>query len=180
MAPKKRNFMDALETLSDSDGSGSASDDEPEHKTARPSVPKAQGLKVEDLERAGYKSGPSIMRIPEQQPALPEGTFKWSDGKDAKDREEEETDEDRRATRQAVTSGVDQSAFYASKLMQRAEQLKAEQKAEKEAKAKSKNLTFREKEKRKREMGMQSAGKNYVEEEKRIAREFGVYSGFDA
>ncbi len=34
-------------------------------------------------------------------------------------------------------------------------------------------------EKRKRDLGMQKSGKNFVEEEKRLARNHGVYSGFD-
>ncbi len=34
-------------------------------------------------------------------------------------------------------------------------------------------------EKRKRDEGKQSRGKSYVEEEKRLQRQFGVYSGFD-
>lgn len=34
-------------------------------------------------------------------------------------------------------------------------------------------------EKMKRDAGQQSRGKSTVEEEKRIARQFGVYSGFD-
>jgi hypothetical protein len=34
-------------------------------------------------------------------------------------------------------------------------------------------------EKKKRDSGMQSRGKSTVEEEKRVARQFGVYSGFD-
>jgi hypothetical protein len=34
-------------------------------------------------------------------------------------------------------------------------------------------------EKRKRDEGRQSRGKSTVEEEKRIARAYGVYSGFD-
>jgi hypothetical protein len=34
-------------------------------------------------------------------------------------------------------------------------------------------------EKKKRDAGQQSRGKSTVEEEKRIARQFGVYSGFD-
>ena len=34
-------------------------------------------------------------------------------------------------------------------------------------------------EKRKRELGQAKRGKNYVEEEKRQARNLGVYSGFD-
>jgi hypothetical protein len=42
-----------------------------------------------------------------------------------------------------------------------------------------KNMSFQQKEKRKRELGQASRGKNYVEEEKRLLRESGVYSGFD-
>ncbi len=34
-------------------------------------------------------------------------------------------------------------------------------------------------EKRKRDAGQQNKGKNYIEEEKRKARDFGIYSGFD-
>ncbi len=34
-------------------------------------------------------------------------------------------------------------------------------------------------EKRKRDLGMQGGGRNYIEEEKRVARNFGFYSGFD-
>ena len=41
-------------------------------------------------------------------------------------------------------------------------------------------LSFRQKEKRKRDAGQASRGKNYVEEEKRLLRDSGVYSGFDA
>ena len=47
--------------------------------------------------------------------------------------------------------------------------------------AEERRLTFKQKEKRKRELGQAKGGKgNYVEEEKRIARQFGVYSGFDS
>ena len=43
-----------------------------------------------------------------------------------------------------------------------------------------KRLTWKQKEKRKRELGQAKGGKgNYVEEEKRVARELGIYSGFD-
>lgn len=34
-------------------------------------------------------------------------------------------------------------------------------------------------EKRKRDAGQATSSKNYVEEEKRLARQHGVYSGFD-
>ncbi|RYR37854.1 hypothetical protein Ahy_A09g042766 [Arachis hypogaea] len=43
-----------------------------------------------------------------------------------------------------------------------------------------KNLSFFQKEKRKRELGQASRGKSYVEEEKRLLRENGIYSGFDS
>lgn len=47
--------------------------------------------------------------------------------------------------------------------------------------AEERRLTFKQKEKRKRELGQAKGGKgNYVEEEKRVARQFGVYSGFDS
>ena len=47
--------------------------------------------------------------------------------------------------------------------------------------AAEKRLTWKQKEKRKRELGQAKGGKgNYVEEEKRVAREFGIYSGFDS
>lgn len=40
-------------------------------------------------------------------------------------------------------------------------------------------LSVSDKEKRKRNLGQQSRGKNFVEEEKRIQRNYGMYSGFD-
>ncbi|KAJ0520230.1 hypothetical protein HanIR_Chr10g0457101 [Helianthus annuus] len=45
---------------------------------------------------------------------------------------------------------------------------------------KERNLSFSQKEKRKRDIGQASRGKSYVEEEKRLLRENGVYSGFDS
>ncbi len=61
-----------------------------------------------------------------------------------------------------------------------ARQAKMEARQERERLAAEARLTFKQKEKRKRELGQAKGGKgNYVEEEKRIARQFGVYSGFD-
>jgi hypothetical protein len=55
-----------------------------------------------------------------------------------------------------------------------------EERQERERLAAEQRLTFKQKEKRKRDLGQAKGGKgNYVEEEKRIARQFGVYSGFD-
>lgn len=45
--------------------------------------------------------------------------------------------------------------------------------------AEQKALSFSQKEKRKRDLGQASRGKSYVEEEKRLLRDSGVYSGFD-
>lgn len=40
-------------------------------------------------------------------------------------------------------------------------------------------LPFPRQEKRKRDRGQQASSKNYIEEEKRRAREYGIVSGFD-
>ena len=61
-----------------------------------------------------------------------------------------------------------------------AKQAKEEAWQEQQRIAADKRLTWKQKEKRKRELGQAKGGKgNYVEEEKRVAREFGMYSGFD-
>ena len=62
-----------------------------------------------------------------------------------------------------------------------AKQAKEEAWQEQQRIAAEKRLTWKQKEKRKRELGQAKGGKgNYVEEEKRVAREFGIYSGFDS
>jgi hypothetical protein len=81
--------------------------------------------------------------------------------------------------RHAATAGVEEDAMYARKLVKHTEKMRQEKKAEKEERAKKGLLTFKEKEKRKRNAGMQSSAKNFIEEEKRRAREAGCYAGFD-
>lgn len=68
------------------------------------------------------------------------------------------------------------AAEHAKRLREAAlrEELEARQHAREREK-----LTFNQREKRKRERGQQSSGRNFVEEEKRIQRAFGQYSGFD-
>ena len=62
-----------------------------------------------------------------------------------------------------------------------ARRVRDEAREEQQRLAAERRLTFKQKEKRKRELGQAKGGKgNYVEEEKRIARTFGVYSGFDS
>lgn len=88
--------------------------------------------------------------------------WSWSTGKDrgTDNKGNEESYEVREQTRAAITEG---------------EKLENTQTAKEK-----KNLSFSQKEKRKRELGQASRGKNYVEEEKRLLRESGIYSGFDA
>lgn len=64
--------------------------------------------------------------------------------------------------------------------MQQNLKLKADARAEHKQFAHDKRQqTFQQKEKRKRDVGQAKSAKNYVEEEKRLARNFGMYSGFD-
>ncbi|GFR48474.1 hypothetical protein Agub_g10165 [Astrephomene gubernaculifera] len=141
-------------------------------------------LSVEDLERAGYKSGPSVLFIKPPSETGPQN-WNWSNGRAAKEREQDGDGEDRAATREAATKDVEQSAELAVKAMEHAARLREGARQEREeakqarmAKEKQ-HATFNQKEKRKRDAGQSSRGKNYVEESKRQAREFGVYSGFD-
>ncbi len=64
--------------------------------------------------------------------------------------------------------------------LEQAKQAKEEAWQEQKQIEAEKRLTWKQKEKRKRELGQAKGGKgNYVEEEKRVARELGIYSGFD-
>ena len=73
------------------------------------------------------------------------------------------------------------TAARAISQFQEAQQVKRQLAEERKASAAADAaLSFRQKEKRKRDAGQASRGKNYVEEEKRLLRDSGVYSGFDA
>ncbi|CAN1233129.1 hypothetical protein LINPERPRIM_LOCUS3803 [Linum perenne] len=112
----------------------------------------------EDLRRHGYKGAPSLLRMPPPKDET-EPNWTWSKGKEQKQKDEEESFEERQKTRAALMAG---------------EQLvHAQTRKEKE------QLSFSQKEKRKRDLGQASRGKSYVEEEKRLLRDNGVYSGFD-
>ncbi|CAI0449418.1 unnamed protein product [Linum tenue] len=121
-------------------------------------------VEFEELRRHGYKGGPSLLRMPPPKDDT-EPNWTWSTGKErlaATKVENGESYDERQKTRAALVAG---------------EQLVHSQtRKEKEEKN---QLSFSQKEKRKRELGQASRGKNYVEEEKRLLRESGVYSGFD-
>jgi hypothetical protein len=97
-----------------------------------------------------------------------EANWSWSTGKDRNDKEDApESYEERERTRAAVTEGEKliglQNAPPNQLLLEKDK----------------KDASFSQKEKRKRDRGQASRGKNYVEEEKRLLRGSGVYSGFD-
>ena len=122
---------------------------------------KSAVIDFEALKRHGYKGGPSVLKVPRPKEDDTKQDWSWSTGKEKRDDKRiEESYEQRQKTREAISLG---------------EQLPTAQ-----SRNEKKNLSFSQKEKRKRELGQASRGKNYVEEEKRLLRESGIYSGFDA
>ncbi|CAM6046970.1 unnamed protein product [Sphagnum compactum] len=159
--------MDPLSVLSDASDLDSEEEEEdadakqadsPIHEVACSDVRKP-GLNYEALSRHGYSGGLSILHVPAPRGQAGEQDWSWSAGKRKNEGgETEETYDDREQTRQLAN---DSAATRRDAI--------TEQKA----------LSFSQKEKRKRDMGQSSRGKNYVEEEKRLLRDQGVYSGFD-
>ncbi|OMO55218.1 hypothetical protein CCACVL1_27351 [Corchorus capsularis] len=124
---------------------------------AKPGKQKSAALDFEALKRHGYKGGLSVLNVP---PPKEKPNWSWSNGKEGREtRDVEESFEERQNTRDAI--------------------LNAEQSANVQTRKEKQNVSFSQKEKRKRELGQASRGKNYVEEEKRLLRDSGVYSGFD-
>ncbi|XP_020182290.1 uncharacterized protein [Aegilops tauschii subsp. strangulata] len=124
---------------------------------------KPGGVDFSALSRHGYRGGPSILTV---APPKVEPNWTWSTGKDRNEKEVlTESFEERERTRAAVTEG--------EKLIGVMNPQPRQTEKEKDA------ASFSQKEKRKRDRGQASRGKNYVEEEKRLLRGSGVYSGFD-
>lgn len=121
---------------------------------------KSGTIDFEALKRHGYKGGLSVLSVP--PPKEDEKTdWTWSTGKDRSETKEvEESYEERQKTRHAISDGEKLTNVQSGK--------------------EKKNLSFSQKEKRKRDFGQASRGKNYVEEEKRLLRDSGIYSGFDS
>mmetsp|Transcript_31683 Transcript_31683/g.69246 ORF Transcript_31683/g.69246 Transcript_31683/m.69246 type:complete len:169 (-) Transcript_31683:323-829(-) len=156
-----------LSELSGSDGDED-SDEEEDTKVIEPKKPKQ--MDFETLSQFGYKSGPSVLLVPDSAGA--EQNYNWSSGRQAKEEsnDAQETAEERERTRTAMqlTDNMIEQAIR-SKEQNR---LLAEQEY-KERKAK---MSFNQREKRKRDAGQATSGKNFVEEEKRILRQS---SGYD-
>ncbi|CAM6071814.1 unnamed protein product [Sphagnum tenellum] len=171
--------MDPLSVLSDASDSDSEEEEEEEEdnddakqpgspihevalaseKNAAGSDVRKPGLNYEALSRHGYSGGLSILHVPAPRGQAGEQDWSWSAGKRKNEEgETEETYEDREQTRQLANNSAA---------------------TRRDAITEQKALSFSQKEKRKRDMGQSSRGKNYVEEEKRLLRDQGVYSGFD-
>uniref|UniRef100_A0A7S0RPI0 Uncharacterized protein n=1 Tax=Chlamydomonas leiostraca TaxID=1034604 RepID=A0A7S0RPI0_9CHLO len=176
MAQKKDTKFAGL--LDDLSGSGSDSESEEQEQEEQQTKKPKKEITVEDLQRVGFKGGPSVLHMKAPQDQGPQN-WNWSDGRQLKNKEEEETLEERRQTQERATVGVEQTAMFAQAALTHAERMREEKRLEKELKEKEKRLSFNQKEKRKRDSGQQARGKNYVEEEKRLARSVGVYTGFD-
>lgn len=181
--------MDPLAALSSDESS--SSEDEGEESVETCTNPSSKGVSVlederkdegkkgldyEALSRHGYTGGLSIMNVPAPVAEAGEQDWSWSHGNNKRkggEGEVGESIEHRERTREAVSEVAEVAATKAMAAYNFAKKQKTDAIAEQRA------LSFSQKEKRKREMGQASRGKNYVEEEKRLLRDQGVYSGFD-
>ncbi|GLT80337.1 hypothetical protein SLA2020_517810 [Shorea laevis] len=151
------------DSSSSDESSSSTSDSETDKIKSRKSQAKSGKQKsgavdFEALKQHGYKGGLSVLGVP---PPEEKPDWSWSTGREGREtREVEESYEERQKTRETIVA--------------------AEQLVNVQTRKEKKNQSFSQKEKRKRELGQASRGKNYVEEEKRLLRDSGVYSGFDS
>ncbi|KAK9070120.1 hypothetical protein SSX86_010520 [Deinandra increscens subsp. villosa] len=121
---------------------------------------KSKGIDFDALRQHGYKGGLSVLKVPPPKEDDKDRDWSWSTGKETRGANEtEESYQERQKTRAALREGEE----LAHARTQR-----------------EKNISFSQKEKRKRDIGQASRGKSYVEEEKRLLRENGIYSGFDS
>lgn len=122
---------------------------------------KSSGMSFEALKQHGFKGGLSVLGVPPPKDDDAQKDWSWSTGREGRKTEDaDESYKERQRTRAALASG--------------------EQLADVQTRKEKKNLSFSQKEKKKRDLGQASRGKNYVEEEKRLLRDSGVYSGFDS
>ncbi|KAI5315919.1 PREDICTED: UPF0690 C1orf52 homolog [Prunus dulcis] len=154
-------------------GKRKAGQGQPSKKTASQVVSGKRKSKVVDFEalkQYGYKGGPSVLSVPPPKEPEKESNWSWSTGR-------EDNKEGANGGTKKGTEGEEES--YEQRQKTRAALASGEQLEHVLTRNDKKNLSFSQKEKRKRELGQASRGKNYVEEEKRLLRESGVYSGFD-
>ncbi|RZC80825.1 hypothetical protein C5167_043430 [Papaver somniferum] len=169
-----RNEVSDDESSSDSD---SSSDSETEINVKLGKRKAGPVIDFEALSRHGYRGGPSVLKVPEPKVDDKDRDWSWSSGKlSSGSGETEESFEERQRTRAALNDG--EELLYAKTRKDREIEREKERVKEMERKEiEREKKSFSQKEKRKRDLGQASRGKNYVEEEKRLLRESGVYSG---
>nr|ACU14329.1 unknown [Glycine max] len=144
---------------SDSERDSETGGENSKGKSRKQKTEKSGVIDFEALKRHGYRGGPSVLKVPAPKEDDSKQDWSWSTGKEKRvDKEIEESYEERKKTREAISLGEELPAAL--------------------TRNDKKNISFSQKEKRKRELGQASRGKNYVEEEKRLLRENGIYSGF--
>ena len=133
---------------------------------------------------ASPHSGPSVLFVPERKPEAVQD-WNWSRGarhaRDTGGGSAEEHEALQHAAGAGVTEAIERqlaAAEHAKRLREAAIREELEARQQSAAKEREK-LSFNQREKRKRERGQQSTGRNFVEEEKRLQRAYGQYSGFD-
>eukprot|EP00850_Spirogloea_muscicola_P011426 SM000071S21050 [mRNA] locus=s71:168957:169923:+ [translate_table: standard] len=131
-------------------------------------------LDYEALKRHGFRGGPSVLHVPAPRASAEQQAWDWANGEAQAKADDKESFGEREKLRAAVNEGSMQAAALAIQHNSFAKQQR------KDAAEERRQMSFSQKEKRKRDLGQASRGKNYVEEEKRLLRDSGVYSGFDA
>ncbi|XP_031372633.1 uncharacterized protein LOC116187819 isoform X2 [Punica granatum] len=140
-------------------GKDSSKADKLSKAKSREAKRKSSAMNFEALKQHGYRGGLSVLGVPLPKEEIKQD-WSWSTGKESRDKEAvEESYEERQKTRAALANGEELVGVQSRK--------------------EKKNESFSQKEKRKRDLGQASRGKSYVEEEKRLLRDSGVYSGFD-
>ena len=126
-----RKRIDALDALS----SDSSSDDDNEEKQPKPPAHKKAKptIALEDLKKHGYREGASVLLMPEQRKEA-DNNWAWATGNTRERRkgeaDAEETADERERNRQAATTGAEEQAKYATKVMENAVRIKEERRAE--------------------------------------------------
>eukprot|EP00208_Stichococcus_sp_RCC1054_P002639 CAMPEP_0206150162 /NCGR_PEP_ID=MMETSP1473-20131121/38157_1 /ASSEMBLY_ACC=CAM_ASM_001109 /TAXON_ID=1461547 /ORGANISM="Stichococcus sp, Strain RCC1054" /LENGTH=174 /DNA_ID=CAMNT_0053547655 /DNA_START=254 /DNA_END=778 /DNA_ORIENTATION=- len=171
-------FMDPL---GDTEGSSSDSGSESDGDEAVPRVGSAAagrqhqtGVAPLDVDPEALVSGNSVLFVPEPKKD-PNDQWDWGNGADHKEAGgDEETAEVREENRHAVGAGLEASVALANKAAMQAAELREAKRREHAEKQAERRKSYQQKEKRKRDLGMQKSDKDYVQEEKRIARTHGV------
>jgi hypothetical protein len=166
------------------DNSGSDDDEDEQAQEAGPAgggaaapAPAKATVDFESLQRAGYRGGPSVLYVPDRSQQTAEPDWAWGQGE--RGEEQPASVSARAALTHAVGDGLNEAleqqmlaAQHAARLREEAREEAVLRRSEDAAKARKEKLTFNQREKRKRDRGQAVGEQNFVEQEKRIQRQF--------